>query len=173
MAKKIILVAFTAFAIVAIFIGLYNQFSSQTVAITRTVDTVDSVISTSISIDDISKYSKENPGNHVFLIRDGKSDSDYVINSILTPLAKEQEKRPTPEIVSIDISSAENMTGTRLKNLFGVDSYPAFVYANFDTTKNQLNVESSISFNSKKPMTVDELRTWFFNNKLWTGLYKS
>ncbi|QIK70119.1 hypothetical protein G7062_07390 [Erysipelothrix sp. HDW6C] len=173
MRKRILFIAFTAVALVATFVVLYRQFGSETVAMSRTVDTVDSVITHSIKLSEISEFAKENPGEHVFLLRDGNADSDYVIDTVLTPLAMEQAERPTPNIVSVDMTSSQEMTVTRLKNMFSVDSYPAFIYASYDTSKNTLVTKSSISFDTNKPMTSDELRTWFFNNKLWTGPYKS
>lgn len=171
MRKRILLLAGLAVVLVATFVLLHRQFSNTTVAMTRSVETVDSVITHSIKYSELSEFTTNNPGDHVFFIRDAKTDSDYIIDTLLAPLSKEQDTKTIPDIVSVDVTDTKDLTVTRLKNMFGVESYPAIIIANYDSTKNTLNVKSSIVYDVKAPFTIDTLRAWFFNNGLWSGPY--
>ena len=171
MRKRILLIAGLVVVLAGTFVLLHKQFSSTTIAMGRSVDTVDSVITHSIKYSELADFSANNPGDHVFLIRDANTDSDYIIETLLTPLSKEHDVKTIPSIVSVDLSDAKDLTVTRLKNMFGVESYPAIILANFDSTKNTLNVKNSIVYDAQSPFTIDSLRAWFFNNNLWSGPY--
>ena len=171
MRKQILIIVTLVAVFVASFVILYKQFSNETKAMTRTVYTADTVIKQTITLDELPEFSKNNPGEHVFFLTDCGTDSTYIIDSILTPLSVEQAERPTPDIIAIDLAASSNITVTRLKNVFGVDTYPAFIKASFDSSKNTLANTGSITHGNKKPMTVKNLKAWFFNNQLWKGPY--
>lgn len=167
MRKRIILIAFTAVALVSLFVVLYDQFKPKTSALTLRAGMPES--ETVIKLNEIQTFLNDNPGQHVFLLKDGDSDSDYVEDALLAPLTTEQEVRPTPEIISIDMSEAQNISVTRLKQLLGVEKYPAFVV--IEAKKDKVDVKSTLVFKQDNPFTSDDLKTWFFDNGLWTGPY--
>lgn len=171
MRKRILIIVTLVAVFVASFVILYKQFSNETNAMTRTVYTAETVIKKTITLDELPQFSKDNPGKHVFFLTDNDTDSTYIIDSILTPLSVEQPERPTPDIIAIDLTESSNITVTRLKNTFGVDTYPAFINASYDETKNTLETSGRITHSSKAPITAKNLKAWFFNNDLWNGPY--
>ncbi|CAM4198990.1 hypothetical protein H9L01_08445 [Erysipelothrix inopinata] len=171
MRKRIVLIAFTSIAVLSLFVVLYDQFKPKTNALARTATTTDNVIATSQSFSDVSNYFKTNPGTHVLFVRDSSSDSDYVVDNLLSPLAHEHDVRPTPNIVSVDMSETKDLSVTRLKSTLGIEKYPAFVLVTTNNEKNSFSVDSVIEYDKKKPFSVTDLRKWFFDNKLWTGPY--
>ncbi|WP_228410232.1 hypothetical protein [Erysipelothrix piscisicarius] len=66
------------------------------------------------------------------------------------PLTTEQEVRPTPEITTIDMSDAQNISVTRLKQLLGVEKYPAFVV--IEAKKDKVDVKSTLVFKQDNPL---------------------
>ena len=113
MRKRIVLIAFTSIAVLSLFVVLYDQFKPKTNALARTATTTDNVIATSQSFSDVSNYFKTNPGTHVLFVRDSSSDSDYVVDNLLSPLAHEHDVRPTPNTVSVDMSETKDLSVTR------------------------------------------------------------
>ncbi len=166
MRKRIILIAFTAVALVSLFVVLYDQFKPKTSALTLRADMPKSE---TVKLNEIQTFLNDNPGQHVFLLKDGDADSDYVEEALLAPLTTEQVVRPTPDIISVDMSEAQNISVTRLKQLLGVEKYPAFVV--IEAKKDSVEVKSTLVFKQDNPFTSDDLKTWFFENGLWTGPY--
>ncbi|WP_228410233.1 hypothetical protein [Erysipelothrix piscisicarius] len=81
MRKRIILIAFTAVALVSLFVVLYDQFKPKTSALTLSTGMPKS--ETVIKLNEIQSFLNDNPGQHVFLLKDGNSDSDYVEDALL------------------------------------------------------------------------------------------
>lgn len=150
-----------------LFVVLHNRF--QTKAVAMAPRTVDQVFQERIQINELSEYLTNQKGDLVLLIKDDNQDSDYLITSILSPLANEQEKQTLPDIVKVNIPEDYDLSVTRLNKLLNIDTYPAFVYLSCDGETYQ--VKDTKVFNSEKPFSSDELKTWFFENDLWDGPY--
>lgn len=150
-----------------LFIVLHNKFQTKTDALAPR--SVDQVFQEKINISDLSEYLGNQTGDLVLLIKDDNQDSDYLISSILSPLANEQETQTLPDIVKINVPEDYGLSVTRLKNLLEVETYPAFVYLSCDGESYQ--VKDTKVFDAQAPFSSNDLKTWFFENNLWEGPY--
>ncbi len=96
------------------------------------------------------------------------TDSEYVERALLVPLSLEGEN-PLPEIIKVSTDETKNLTVTQLKNNFSIETTPALVY--YQVENGNVQVISTLVYRADAPFTKDELRTWFFDNGLWNGLY--
>lgn len=126
---------------------------------------------TFIDYKDIKTYTESNPTESVFILVDNKEDSEYLLNNIIASLSTENNGEALPFMVIVDLSSQTDLTVTRLKLQFGVETYPALIYGSYDTKLNVMNSKSSLIYNSKNPLTQKQVKQWYFDNGLWTGPY--
>lgn len=167
MRKRILISALSLFVFISAFIMLYHKFDSKADALEPR--TIDKVITDNIDITELKNHLKEHQVDHVLFIQDGSQDAQYVYESILTPLANEQEEQALPKILVVEIPKESQISVTRLENMLGIKRYPAFVYVR--PNKGSYKIVSTIEYDAKKPFTADELKTWFFENNLWSGPY--
>lgn len=167
MYKRIILAAIFVFGLCTF---LYFQFKPSTNAYLGTTSTPTSILKDEIKFNELSEYTQANNGTYVLILNDESSDYDYLVNSILVPLSMEYETSPLPAFVSVKMNEATDMSVTRLKNIVGVESYPSLVSIN--VADGQYTVEGTLKITSDKPVTVEAVRTWLFENGLWNGPFK-
>lgn len=163
------------------FVYLYNQFKPSP---SNLASVSESVIVNTIPFAEAISYIDNAESDIVLFIRDFQTDSNYIADSLLLSLDQEQNEQQLPEITVVDMSGYEDISVTRLKDVFGIERYPAFVYIHKSeslmTTSDQqqpttesLTAMSSIVFYSDNPFTSEQLKTWFFNNNLWSGPYST
>ena len=107
-------------------------------------------------------------GKHLLFITEDCEDANYVENSILTPLSLIDENA-LPKIIKIDTTNTKNLTVTQLKNNYGIETTPAFVY--IEVMDKKIEVIDAIVYHEDAPFTQNELKTWLFENNLWDGPY--
>lgn len=100
---------------------------------------------------------------------DDQADSNYLLNNLIASIATENQGTALPKIVVVDLTDEKDMTVTRLKLQFGVETYPAIINGTYDSKLNIVNNTSSLIYNSKAPLTQQVVKKWFFDNKLWNG----
>lgn len=150
-----------------LFVVLHNKFQTKTDALAPR--SVDQVFQEKININELSEYLTTQDNDLVLLIKDDNQDSDYLISSVLSPLANEQVEQALPDIVKINVPEDSDLSVTRLKNLLEIETYPAFVYISCDGEEYQ--IKDTKVYDPQKPFSSDELKTWFFENNLWEGPY--
>ena len=150
-----------------LFVVLHNKFQTKTDALAPR--SVEQVFQENININQLSEYLSTQDSDLVLLIKDDSQDSEYLINSILSPLANEQVVQALPEIVKVNVPEGSDLSVTRLKNLLNVETYPAFIYLSCDGESYQ--IKDTKVYDPQKPFSSDELKTWFFDNNLWQGPY--
>lgn len=166
--KRFVFFTVSIFLVGFLFLFLHKRFQTKTVALAPR--SVDQVFVERVNVEQLPDYLNNQKDDLVLLIKDESQDSDYLIESILTPLANEQEEQPLPEITKIIINEDSDISVTRLKKLLDIDRYPAFVYLNLDEDENY-QIENTKEYDPQEPFSSDDLKTWFFNNDLWEGPY--
>lgn len=165
--KRILYFTASAALVGFLFIVLHDKFQTKTDALA--LRSVDQVFSDKISVEHLSQYLEDHDDDLVLLIKDDSQDSDYLIKSILTPLANEQEEQTLPQIVKVDVPENSGISVTRLKNILEIERYPAFIYLSCDG--DSYKIKSTKVYNPQEPFSSNELKTWFFENNLWNGPY--
>ncbi len=168
MRKRILVSLLSLFVFVSAFMVLYRRFDSTADALEPRI--IDTVVKDQVDIQNLKEHLEDHQVDHVLFIHDYSQDAEYVYESLLTPLANEQDEQALPEILVVNIPEDTQISVTRLNKILGVKRYPAFVYLSVDQ-KGAYEIVSSLEYDSEKPFTVDELKTWFFENDLWSGPY--
>ena len=150
-----------------LFIVLHNKFQTKTDALAPR--SVDQVFENNININQLSEFLSTQDEDLVLLIKDDSQDSDYLIKSILSPLANEQVDQALPNIIKVNVPKGSDLSVTRLKKLLNIETYPAFVTLSSDGEKYQ--IKNTKVYDPQEPFSSDELKTWFFENDLWEGPY--
>ncbi|CAM3580118.1 hypothetical protein ERUR111494_00995 [Erysipelothrix urinaevulpis] len=165
--KHILYFSAAAVLVGFLFIVLHDKFQTKTVALESR--NIDQVMSEQIDVDYLSDYLKDHEDDLVLLIKDDSQDSEYVIQTILSPLANEQEEQALPQIVEVNVPKDSDISVTRLKTILEIERYPAFVH--LSSTGESYKIISTKVYDPQKPFTSTELKTWFFENNLWSGPY--
>ena len=165
--KRVLYFSTAVLLVSFLFVVLHNKFQTKTDALAPR--SVDQVFQEKININDLSEYLKTQNDDLVLLVKDDNQDSDYLITSVLSPLANEQVEQALPDIVKINVPEGSDLSVTRLKNLLEIETYPAFVYISCEGDGYQ--IKDTKVYDPHKPFTSDELKTWFFDNNLWQGPY--
>lgn len=126
---------------------------------------------TFIDYKDIKAYSTSNPNDAVFVLVDDHEDSEYLLNSVIASISTENDGKALPHLVIVDLSKEKDLTVTRLQLQFGVETYPAFLYGNYDSKLNVFNNKSSLVYNPNSPLTSKQVKQWVFDIGLWNGPY--
>lgn len=172
--KKLLLFVVVAVFLAGSFVVLHQYFGTNRVqALTIKTKSQDSSKDsyTFIEYNAIQEYAKQNPEPKVYVLTDKTEDSNYLLNTLIASLAAENKGSALPHLVVVDLSGQKDITITRLKLLFNVETYPALIYGGYDAKRNVIQSTSSIITNPKKPITQQQLKKWFFDNKLWNGPY--
>lgn len=168
MLKKLILFTVLIGLFAGSFVLLHNYFGSDKVqALTLKTATTENI--TFINYQNIQEYTENNPGSNVFILADDQADSNYLLNNLIASIATENQGTALPKIVVVDLTDEKDMTVTRLKLQFGVETYPAIINGTYDSKLNIVKNTSSLIYNSKAPLTQQVVKKWFFDNKLWNG----
>ena len=165
--KKFKILAVCMIAIVGVFFLLHRQFQSKSdtqyklkMALNETE---------SIEYENLKLFLKENPGKHVFFVKNGETDESYIESSLLEPLSIEFDNVIT-DVNRLNIKEA-NLSVVNLKKSLAIDYAPAFIYLETTDQKGNFNVLSNLSYDKRSPFDSNDLRTWFFENGLWNGPY--
>lgn len=170
MLKKLILFTVLIGLFAGSFALLHHYFGTDKVQ-ALTLKTVTTENITFIKYKDIQEYTNTNPDSNVFIVADDKSDSNYLLNNLIASIATENDGKALPKIVVVDLSEEKDITVTRLKLQFGVETYPAIIKGSYDSKLNVVTTEASLIYNAKNPLTQQLVKEWFFNNDLWHGPY--
>ena len=123
----------------------------------------------SIEYENLKLFLKENPGKHVFFVKNGEIDENYIESSLLEPLSIEFDNVIT-DVNYLNIKDAK-LSVVNLKKSLSIDYAPAFIYLETKDEKGNFDVISNLSYDKHSPFDSNDLRTWFFENGLWNGPY--
>lgn len=182
MNKRLLILVVVAISAIAVYTLLHKEFkkSDYDQANIQNTDTnahepsaakFDINVEQSIAYKDIVNFLKENEGKHLLFLSDQSQDTQYIEASILMPLLGEFETPLNMAITNVDMKDTSNVSVVNLKKALNIDKFPAFVLIESNPQDKSYEVISSITFTSDSPFTSEELKTWFFNNGLWTGPY--
>ena len=105
-----------------------------------------------------------NPSTIVFYY-DNDVDSDYVINQVLSQVARELDLSSTYELPFAFklVSNLDYVTNFKLKSEYGFSSFPALVVYEYDEEGTMYPV-TSLEYDFEKPFTKQEIKTWLIEN---------
>lgn len=124
-----------------------------------------------IAYENVSSELKTKSGKQLLFVGNDTSDTTYIESSILFPLLNEFEAPLNLDIIYVDMSESKEVSVVNLQKSLNIEVTPSFVLVDANAEKKSYNVVSTLSFDSDEPFTIDELRTWFFDNGIWTGPY--
>lgn len=105
----------------------------------------------------------------LFICAVGNPDCDYVQKNVIKPLTDELnvENFDFVQVVSIDESTQEYTAG-KLRQKWSIENYPAFIKTAVNE-KNEIEIISTLQWNSNDPFTSADLRSWMIDNDCWPG----
>ena len=109
----------------------------------------------------------------LFICALGNPDCEYVQNSVIKPLTDElnMDNFDFVQVVYIDESTQE-VTAGKLRQRWSIESYPAFIKTSVNED-NEIEVLSSLQWNSNDPFTSADFRSWMIDNDCWPGYISS
>lgn len=183
MNKPILIIVLVAIVGISAYTLLHKQFN-KTVEVSpvapsdaRFVQNIDEFsiedldLGAYISYKDVASELKTMSGKQLLFVGNDSSDTSYIEGSILFPLLNEFETPLNLDIIYVDMSGSEDVSVVNLQKVLNIEVTPSFVLVDANEKKKSYEVVSKLSFVSDEPFTVDELRTWFFDNGIWTGPY--
>ncbi|AMC93295.1 hypothetical protein AOC36_04695 [Erysipelothrix larvae] len=167
--KKIILIVFSLVLIVSAgAIVLYKHFKPADVSTAFTATESETV---SLSFNESLEQVRSVPGNYLLFLFSDNEDDEYVWKSLLNPLLMNTDVE-IKEITYINTSSTKDLTVTQLKSAYNVERTPSFVSMTVNEDKS-VQINATLTYFSDKPFSQNDLKTWLFENNLWTGPYSA
>lgn len=109
---------------------------------------------------------------YYYFCKTDNADCDYVNENILKPLAKEVNLTSFDMIQYVNMTDFDDDTSqTKMRNLYGFQSYPAFVSAKTD--KGTIEIISVLQWDKNLPFDGSDLKEWMINNAIWQGEVKA
>ncbi len=167
MTKKISITVISLLLFANILLSFYSIFQSDKKQVKSAA--VETTITLEYeSLHDYLINSGEASTHYLFFCSSTNQDCQYIENTVLKSI---ESKDPTAlsYIEWVDITELEkNFTTIRLKDEWGINNYPAFVSV---TIKDKsVTVNNMLQYNSENPMSVQDIKMWMINNKIWSGL---
>lgn len=168
MTKKITKFILTSILIICLGAASYYYFKPKQAAIIA--DNYIAVTDQTLTYANIeSNILADNEIHYLWLCDMNNNDCIYTRDYVIKPLAQELETDNFDIIKFVDFYEAPN-TSHYMNTTWEFNNYPAFVAVqNID---GQVTVLNYLAWDKDNPFDSQDLKTWMYENGIWTGLYE-
>lgn len=167
MSKRLFAIAALLTLVIVVPIYLYIYFTPKN---TQALMAANRSVKTTKSYQEYFKELSDLEGKHLLFVINSSEDNTYIEEGILQSVLGENDgNNLSVELLTVDTSSEKDLTVTQLKDKLQIERTPALVIV--DAKKGKAKILSTKVYHEEEPFTKDDLRTWFFKNKIWTGPY--
>lgn len=167
MSKRLFAIAALLTLIIVVPIYLYIYFTPEN---TQTLMAANRSTESTKSYQEYFKDLPNLEGKHLLFVINSSEDNTYIEEGILQSVLGENEgNNLSIELLTVDTSSEKDLTVTQLKDKLQIERTPALVIV--DTKSGKAKILATKVYHEDEPFTKDDLKTWFFKNKIWTGPY--
>jgi hypothetical protein len=153
--------------IIIIFVGLLVSIGSITLAhmhFTKDSSPLNqSLFMRDISYAQLQDNIKSNINVRAYFMCEKNADCEYVIYSLIKPIMNKYHINILTEVTFVDMDDvSRQVSSTRLKELYQIQSIPAFVLIN---TSN-LDIIATLEYTKSNPLTQDLIEEWLLTHRL-------
>jgi hypothetical protein len=116
-----------------------------------------------ISYSQLQDNIKSNINIQAYFMCERNADCDYVKFSLIKPIMNKYQLEVLTNIIFVDMDEvSRQVSSTRLKELYQIQSIPAFVLIDTSTS----NVIATLEYTKSNPLTQDIIEEWLLTNGL-------
>ena len=168
MTRKIIKFILTSILIICLGAASYYYFKPKEAAIVA--DNYIAVTDQTLTYANIeSDILADNNVHYLWLCDMNNNDCIYTRDYIIKPLAQELGVDQFDSLEFVDFNEAPDSTHY-MSSTWGFNNFPAFVAV--QNVDGKVTVLNYLAWDKDNPFDSQDLKTWMYNNGIWTGVYE-